>query len=134
MPSENPSATGQRLIPPMTDVPLHIQEAQMQKAMAWALRNAVVSKGDVLALVTQQEDASTFNVRAVDVAREGSSLGNTDKSFADIDKAGYAFISHGGPDFPTAFRREEERATMLQNALPQLFLKGDPKPIFITRA
>ena len=133
MPSENPSATGRRLIPAMTDGAMHIPEAQAQKAMHWALRNAVVSKGDVLALITQQEDASTFNVRAVDVVREGASLGNTDKSFADIDKAGYAFISHGGPDFPVAFTREEERLAMLANALPQLFLKGDQKPIFITR-
>ena len=134
MPSENTSATGHRLIPAMTDGAMHIQDALMHKAMAWALRNAVVSKGNVLALITQLDESPTFNVRAVDVVREGASLGNTDKTFSDIDKAGYSFISHGGPDFPAAFTREEERLAMLDNALPQLFLKGDPKPIFITRS
>ena len=67
MPSENPSATGRRLIPAMTDGAMHIQDALMHKAMAWALRNAVVSKGNVLALISQLDDSPTFNVRAVDV-------------------------------------------------------------------
>ena len=44
---------------------MHIQETNMHKAMSWALRNAVVSKGNVLALISQQDGSSTFNVRAV---------------------------------------------------------------------
>ena len=44
----------------MTDGPMHSQDALMHKAMAWALRNAVVSKGNVLALITQLDESSTF--------------------------------------------------------------------------
>ena len=58
MPSENTSTTGERLFPAVTDIPNHIQEVHIQQAMTWALRNAVVSRGDVVAFISKPDEGS----------------------------------------------------------------------------